>query len=133
MVSFFDWQALEDQLVERSRQAILRFATEYPDVTCSFFAYDANPIYGDFHMSFETYEHSLQEAQENEQRAIARRNQMLSHEWFWRSAKYFSTSPLVTDYSPDVGRFAHLMYVGLKVRNCFGMRGGNAAWQKKAR
>ncbi len=116
MVHFFDWQALDDQLVERSRQAIFQFATEYPNVTCSFFAYEANPIYGDFHMSFETYEHSLLEAQKNEQRAIARRTQMLSHERSWRSAKYFSTDPLVTDYSPSVGRFAHLMYAGFKVR-----------------
>lgn len=52
----FDWQALEDQLVEQSRQAILQFAAEYPDVTCSFFAYDANPIYGGFLLSFETSE-----------------------------------------------------------------------------
>jgi len=111
----FNWQALEEQLFARSREAILRFAREYPEARCSFFAYDANPIYGEFLVSFETAEHSLQQAQENEQEAIKRRNQMLALPEAWRGATHFSTYPAVTEYSPDVGLFAHHMYDPIKV------------------
>lgn len=115
MEAIFDWQALEEHLIEQSREAIRRFATEYPDVTCSFFAYDVNPIYGEFLVSFETAEHSLQTAQENEQEAIRRRNQMLTLPEAWRGAEYFSTHPVVIEYSPDVGLFAYPMYAQIKV------------------
>lgn len=116
MVSVFDWHALEDQLVERSRQVIFQFATEYPEVTCSFFAYEVHPHAGDFLLSFETIEHSLQQAQEQEQWAIASRSKMLSHEWSWRAAKYFSTAELVTDYNSEVEYFAHHLYADLHVK-----------------
>ncbi len=115
MNSVFDWQTLEDQLVGRSRQALLQFATEYPEVTCSFFAYDVHPYAGDFLLSFESIEHSLKQAQEQEQWAIARRSEMLSREWSWRAAKYFSTAELVTDYNAEVEYFAYHLYADLHV------------------
>ena len=111
----FDWQALEEQLVEQSRETIRHFAAQYPDVTCSFFAYAVNPIYGEFLISFETAEHSLEQAQENEQEAIKRRNQMLTLPQAWRGAQYFSTHPVVTEYSPDTGLFAHPIYAHIQV------------------
>jgi hypothetical protein len=116
MVDVFDWQTLEEQLFERSREAILRFAREYPEARCSFFAYDANPIYGEFIICFETAENSLQQAQENEQEAIKSRNQMLSRPEAWRGAAYLSTNPPVKAYTPDVGLFAHPMYDQIRVR-----------------
>jgi hypothetical protein len=115
MEAVFDWQALEEQLIKQSREAIRQFATEYPDVTCSFFAYDVNPIYGEFLVSFETAAHSLEQAQENEQEVIKRRNQMLALPEAWQHAKYFSTHPVVTEYSPDVGLFAHPIYASIQV------------------
>lgn len=111
----FDWQAVEEELYARSREAILRFASEHPQARCSFFAYDANPIYGEFFVSFETAEHSLQQAQENEQRAMKRRNQMLGHPEAWRAARHFSSYPVVTEYNAHVGRFAHHMYDPIQV------------------
>jgi hypothetical protein len=115
MMEAFDWQALEEHLFARSREAILRFAREYPEARCSFFAYDANPIYGEFLVGFDTAEHSLQQAQEHEQQAMKRRNQMLTLPEAWRYAKYFSTDPVVTAYTPDVGFFAHSMYAHIQV------------------
>jgi hypothetical protein len=111
----FDWQALEGLLFKRSQEAILRFATEYPKAICSFFAYDTNPIYGEFFVSFETAKHSLQQAQENEQQAMKRRTQMLSHPWSWRGARHFSAYPAVMEYTPSVGLFAHHMYELIQV------------------
>ncbi len=109
----FDWQSLEDRLYEQSRAVIQQFAAEHPDVTCSFFAYDTDPKEGYFLLGFDTLENSLHMAQENEQRAIKRRNQMLTHEWSWRHARSFLHTPRLTDYSPDVSYFAYHMYAQL--------------------
>ena len=106
----FDWQSLEDRLYEQSRAIILQFAAEHPDVTCSFFAYDTDPKEGYFLLGFDTYENSLEAAQENEQRAIERRNQMLVHEWSWRHARSMLNIPRLTNYSPAVSDFAYHMY-----------------------
>jgi hypothetical protein len=70
----FDWQSLEDRLYEQSKAIIQHFAAEHPNVTCSFFAYDTDPKEGYFLLGFDTLENALCVAQENEQRAIKRRN-----------------------------------------------------------
>jgi hypothetical protein len=109
----FDWQSLEDRLYEQSRAVIQQFAAEHPDVTCSFFAYETDPIEGYFMLGFDTYENALRMAQENEQRAIKQRNQMLTQEWSWRHARSMLQSPRLTDYSPDVSYFTYPTYVQL--------------------
>lgn len=106
----FDWQSLQDRLYEQSRITILQFAAEHPDVLCSFFAYDTDPKEGYFFLGFDTYEHSLKMAQENEQRAIEHRNQMLLHGWSWRTASLAFKTPGLTYYNPDVSSFAYPTY-----------------------
>ena|SRR5579862_3150353 len=61
-------------LVEESKAGILRFAAEHPQEICSFFAYDANAVYGEFHLCFDTLENGLLAAQNNEREAMERRN-----------------------------------------------------------
>lgn len=106
----FDWQSLEDRLYEQSRAVIQQFAAEHPAVTCSFFAYDTDPQEGYFLLGFDTLENSLRMAQENEQRAIKQRNEMLTQDWSWRTAHFMLQFPRVTDYSPDIGYFAYPTY-----------------------
>lgn len=105
-----DWQHIEHHLFEESKRIISAFAREYPEIVCSFFAFDADPCYGYFHVCFDSYENSVQAAKQNEQEAIDRRKNMLQGTTAWKHAKYFSSDPRVTDYSPDVGYFAHHMY-----------------------
>ena len=112
MASTFDWQSLEDRLFEQSKALILQFAAEHPDVVCSFFAYDTNPAYGEFLPSFDSNENMLRIAKEDEQRAIAMREQTLGQEWSWRSAHYVLHS--VRDSSPDVGSFAYHIYAEIR-------------------
>lgn len=112
MALTFDWQSLEDRLFEQSKALILRFAAEHPDVTCSFFAYDTHPAYGEFLPSFDNSENMLRMAKEDEQRAIARREKMLKREWSWRSAHTMWRS--ASDSSPDVGYFAYHIYAEIR-------------------
>lgn len=84
MEAVFDGKTLEEHLIEQSREAIRRFATEYPDVTCSFFAYNVNPIYGEFLVSFDIAAPALEQVRENEQEAMKSRNQMLTLPEAWR-------------------------------------------------
>src|SRR5581483_8282979 len=103
----FDWQSLEDRLYEQSKAIIQQFASEHPDVICSFFAYETDPIEGYFFLGFDTAENTLRMAQENEKRAIKQRNQMLTQDWFWRHARSMLQIPRLTDYSPDIGYFTY--------------------------
>ncbi len=109
----FDWQSLEDRLYEQSKTIIQQFAAEHPDVICSFFAYETDPIEGYFMLGFDTYENALRMAQENEQRAIKQRNQMLTQDWSWSTAHFILQTPRLTDYSPDVSYFTYPTYVQL--------------------
>jgi hypothetical protein len=109
-----DWQDLEHQLFEQSKAGILHCAAEHPETLCSFFAYDANPIYGGFYLCFDTPENALEVAQRREQEAMKRRAQMLTREESWRHANYFLTDPKITDYSPNVGYFAYHAYVEIE-------------------
>lgn len=111
-----DWQDIENRLYEESKAGILRFAAEHPEVVCSFFAYDTNPIYGEFLLCFDTLENALTVAQQNEREAIQQRKKMLTLREAWRGAKYFSTHPAVTEYSPNVGLFAYHMYASIPMR-----------------
>ncbi len=109
-----DWQDIENRLYESSKAGILRFAAEHLEAICSFFAYSANPVYGEFLLCFDTPQNALEQAKQNEQQAIKRRSGMLSLEGAWRHATYFLTSEKVTEYSPDVGLFAYPDFVELK-------------------
>ncbi len=107
----FDWQALEDRLVEQSTAVLRQFAAEHPDVLCSFFAYDTNPAYGEFLLSFDSQENMRRSAQKDEQRQIAQREMMLKLEGSWRGAKFNLRS--VSDSSPDLGEVAYPLYAEL--------------------
>ncbi len=107
----FDWQALEDRLVEQSTAVLQQFAAEHPDVLCSFFAYDTNPAYGEFLLSFDSQDNMRRSAQKDEQRQIAQREMMLKLEGSWRGAKFNLRS--VSDSSPDVSEFAYHIYAEL--------------------
>lgn len=114
MAVVIDWQVLEERLFEQSCAVIKQFAEDHPDVICSFFAYDTDPGYGYFLLSFDTAENSLQQALKNEYWAIEERKKMLSQEWSWNSARSLSRVPPITDYSPDVGYFAYYMYAEIR-------------------
>jgi hypothetical protein len=102
-----DWQVVENRLYELSKAGILRFATEHPEITCSFFAYSANPVYGEFHLCFDTPQNALARAQHNEQKAIKWRNHLLEREGVWQHTHGRLTTPRIIDYSPDPGVFAY--------------------------
>lgn len=108
-----NWQDIENRLYELSKAGIVRFAAEHPETTCSFFAFSANPVYGEFHLCFDTPENALECAQQHEHKATERRNRMLQGPEVWRHATSRLTLPRLTDYSPDVGLFAYYGFVEL--------------------
>lgn len=104
------WQSLEERLFEQTCAIIEQFAAEHPDSLCSFFAYDIDQNAGYFLPSFDTPENALKQAQQNEQRAIERREKLLLQPWSWRTASITCKFPQITDYSPDIGYFAYHIY-----------------------
>jgi hypothetical protein len=108
-----DWQDIENRLYEQSKAGILRFAAEHPETPCSFFAYSANPVYGEFHLCFDTPQNALEQAQYHEQQAIKWRNNLLERGEIWRHATNRLTFRKVTDYSPTIGSFAYPDFVEL--------------------
>lgn len=106
----FDWQSIEDRLFEKSQACIVRFAQEHPDVSCSFFAYDTDPTYGYFYLSFDTPEHALEEAQEYERLIRSHRYSTLSDEEMWRYAEMVLKNSTLITYGPDAGGFAYPEY-----------------------
>lgn len=102
-----DWQDIENRLYEFSKAGILRFAAEHSEAICSFFAYDAHPVYGEFNLCFDTPQNALESAKLNEKKAIKWRNELLQREEVWRHAASRLTFRKVIDYSPDVGSFAY--------------------------
>lgn len=108
-----DWRDIENRLYEFSKAGIFRFAAEHPETICSFFAYDANPVYGEFNLCFDTPQNALECSQQNERKAIKRRSETLSREGAWYHATDRLTNPRITDYSPGVGSFAYPDFVEL--------------------
>jgi hypothetical protein len=111
-----NWQKIEDRLFEESKAGILRFAAEHPETICSFFAFSANPVYGEFHLDFDTPENALEVAQRNEQEAIKWRSELLQGAEAWRHATSRLTFLRVLDYSRDVGSFAYPDFVELSFK-----------------
>ncbi|HLG61780.1 MAG TPA: hypothetical protein VKY19_07595 [Ktedonosporobacter sp.] len=111
MVSRPDWNDIEETLFLRGKDAILQFATEHPTEVCSFFAYAWMPIEGNFSLCFDTFDHALQMAKENEQSAIATRKMMFEQKQAWKYALYYSTQPRIVDYAPGIDLFAYASYV----------------------
>src|SRR5215469_9007215 len=108
-----DWQSIENRLFASSKAGILRFAAEHPETTCSFFAYSANPVYGEFHLCFDTPENALERARHNQEQALKWRTKLLEREGVWRHAHGYLTFPRIIDYSPDPGVFAYPDFVEL--------------------
>jgi hypothetical protein len=102
-----DWRDVEERLLAWSRGSLQRFVQDHPDAICSFVAYGYNTDAGLFQLALDTPDNALQEGQRTEREAIARRRSMLSPEWGWRAAAYFSVTPRVVDYAPHAGAFAY--------------------------
>jgi hypothetical protein len=101
-----DWRASEEKLYAASIAAIRKFARERSEQPVCFFAFDANPRYGDVQIAFDTLENNIRSAKELEQFAIERRERMLSGEDAWQSAKYFLGTPVLDAFNTDMGDFA---------------------------
>jgi len=111
----FDWQPIEDQLFECSRNAILRFAQEHATIKCSFFAYYADPTYGHFFLNFDTPENALEAAQEHEQDVRSRWYASLGEEEAWRYAETIMMRSGISDYGPDTSRFTYSRYDNITI------------------
>lgn len=116
MVQAPDWQETETILFEKSKEAIERFAKEHPDVQCSFFAYFANPLSGEFAVCFDTPENALQQAKKEELRIRARREKLLHSPPDWRVAQA-TLGPHLTDYTPIVDHFQYAFYTWINFGN----------------
>lgn len=104
-----DWQEVEAILFEKSKEAIERFVKEHPDLLCSFFAYFANPLSGEFAVCIDTPKHALQQAMKEELRIREKRNELLHSHPDWRVAQSIIGHHL-TDYTPIVDHFHFAFY-----------------------
>ncbi len=105
-----NWQEVETILFEKGKEAIERFATEHPDLLCSFFAYSADPLSGEFAISIDTQEHALRQAEKEELRVCQRRERRLHSPSAWRRAQLTIELPRLTEYSPLVDYFHFAFY-----------------------
>jgi hypothetical protein len=110
MVQAPNWQEVETTLFEEGKEAIARFATEHPDLLCSFFAYYADPLSGEFAICIDTQEHALQQAKKEEFRVCQRRERRLHSPSAWRRAQLTIELPRLTEYSPLVDYFHFAFY-----------------------
>lgn len=110
MVQAPDWQEVETTLFEKSKGTIERFAKEHPDLQCSFFAYSANPLSGEFAICIDTSEHALQQAREEELRVYQWREGWLHTPSAWKYAHEFLKKPNITDYCPVIDYFQFAFY-----------------------
>lgn len=112
MVQSPDWQEVETLLFEKSKETIEHFAKEHPGVQCSFFAYFANPLSGEFAICLDTPENALQQAMKEEQRVRERREKRLHSPaglaW-WRAQNTIEV-PRLTDYTPIIDDFHFALY-----------------------
>lgn len=105
-----DWQEVETILFEKSKKTIERFTREHSDLTCSFFAYSANPLSGEFAISIDTPQHALQQAQKEELRVSQWRDGWQHTPNASKYAHEFLKKPNITDYSPIVDYFQFAFY-----------------------
>lgn len=116
-----DWQEVEELLFEKGKEALLRFATEHSALKCSFFAYYTNPIAGEFKISFDTIQHALQQAREEELRTRQKRQKWWDSQYTpttaWHYARSYLDLPRLTDYSPEVGYFHFASHTTLTFEN----------------
>lgn len=110
MVQAPDWQEVETILFEKSKEAIERFAKEHPDLLCSFFAYSAHPLSGEFAISLDTPEHALQQSRKEALRVSQWREGWLHTSNPSKYAHEFLKKPNITDYSPIVDYFQFAFY-----------------------
>lgn len=111
-----DFAAAEEALVAGSREAISRFAASHPDDEVSFFAFDSNPIYGEFLVSFDTTSSSRASARGYSAEVVAGRQRL----WgtpdpdHWKKSQSVARATMPLDYDPVVGDFAHHMFHEIK-------------------
>lgn len=105
-----NWQEVETILFEKGKEAIERFANEHPDLLCSFFAYSADPLSGEFAICIDTQEHALQQAEKEELRVCQRRERRLHSPSAWRGAQTTLEFPHLTEYSLVVDYFHFAFY-----------------------
>ncbi len=110
MVQAPDWQEVETTLFEKSKEAIERFAKEHPDVQCSFFAYSADPISGEFAISIDTPENALQQARKEELRVYQWRKGWLATPDASKYTHEYLKKPNSTDYTSIVDYFQFAFY-----------------------
>jgi hypothetical protein len=104
------WREVETRLVEQGKMAIERFATEHPDLTCSFFAIAADPLSGAFFFCFDTPHNAIHQATKQELFALGQRQSQA--QWkrseSWRYAGALSAS--LIEYSPSANLFHYSSY-----------------------
>lgn len=105
-----NWQEVETILFEKGKEAIERFAKEHPDLLCSFFAYSADPLSGEFAISIDTQEHAWQQAQKEELRVCQRRERRLQSPLARKYAQITIELPRITEYSSYVDYFHFAFY-----------------------
>ena len=110
MVQVPNWQEVEIILFERSKETIERFAREHADVQCSFFAFSANPLSGEFAICIDTPGNALHQAKKEEQRIYHWREGWLHTPNAAKHAYEFLKKPNVPDYTPMVDYFQFAFY-----------------------
>ena len=107
------WREVETTLVEQGKIAIERFATEHPDLTCSFFDIAADPLSGEFFFCFDTPHNAIYQAMKQELFTLGQRQSQSywKRSESWRYAGAFSASLL--EYAPSANLFHYFSYAQL--------------------
>ncbi len=109
-----NWEDNEDQLYIETREAIEDFASENPDKEVSFIAFDTEPCYGYVIINFDTKENERKVAVEDQNINDKSRNDLLSIENAWSSAKYHINENQNYEFSQSTGSFEFSHYYQLE-------------------
>lgn len=99
-----DWQQSEDALFDESCDTIRRFALEYPECICSFFAFAYNAVYGYIDICFDSARNGLIEAQKYQERWVASRLTELVNADAWKIEQNYLARSMF-EHSLSVGDF----------------------------
>jgi hypothetical protein len=107
MQPIIDWNAAEQQFVEKSLEALDRLQKKHSSVPLSFFAFYSNYFYGKNSIAVDSYENSLLQAREHYEWVVRNRLITMTHANAASQARYHWSvaSKRVVDYSPHAGKF----------------------------
>jgi hypothetical protein len=107
MISNQDWLHFQQRLLDASREAIIRFASEYPEQEICYFCFDSEPYYGYVRLAINTTECSQDFARHWRKRHLDYRKKLYdeSHDTWIKSSKYQMRSTSVAPFCNNPGDF----------------------------